>query len=81
MQTISHYSGLLAAGLNGYVDNIPSGYKHRTILVAGDGIHSALEKWGMPLRKIGCKDIENPLNKFDITNDTNFWRMLKDPFF
>jgi hypothetical protein len=46
--TSSANDGVLpfAAGINGLVDNLPPGYTHESILIAGTGIQQAMRAWG-----------------------------------
>jgi hypothetical protein len=39
----------ISCGIEGLVDEIPVGFGHAHILVAGHGIHSTFEKWGQAL--------------------------------
>jgi hypothetical protein len=44
-----------AAGLGGLVRDLPAGFVHETLVVAGQGVRATLRKWGDLLLKVGGK--------------------------
>jgi hypothetical protein len=44
-------------GIEGQVSDIPAGYEHKHILVAGTGIHDTFEKWGRVLLERAGKPV------------------------
>lgn len=42
----------LRCGLLSTVSNIPAGFTHSTIIVAGDGINNAMNQWGSLMRSV-----------------------------
>lgn len=55
LQTVSPPSrspcdGRWSAGMNGLVRSLPPGFRYRTLMVAGSGIHTTLASWGCFLK-------------------------------
>ena len=44
-----------AAGLGGLITDLPAGFTHKTIVVAGRGVRSSLRRWGDKLLAVGGK--------------------------
>lgn len=49
--------GSISCGIEGLVEAIPPGFEHRTIMVAGQGIHDTFIAWGKALLERGGKQM------------------------
>lgn len=49
--------GTIDCGIEGLVNDIPSGFEHSTILVTGQGIHETMYDWGRALLEKGGKAV------------------------
>jgi hypothetical protein len=44
-------TSVINCGIEGLVNEIPAGFEHKHILVAGEGVHNTFQKWGKALLK------------------------------
>ncbi len=44
-------TSVISCGIEGLVTEIPAGFEHKHLLVAGEGVHSTFQKWGRALLK------------------------------
>jgi hypothetical protein len=49
--------GSISCGIEGLVQEIPAGFEHKHIMVAGQGIHNTFEEWGRALLEKAGKKI------------------------
>jgi hypothetical protein len=48
---------MINCGIEGLVSEIPAGFEHKHILVAGEGIHNTFQRWGRALLKRAGKPV------------------------
>ena len=48
---------VVSCGIEGLVTDLPAGFEHRHILVAGAGVHNTFENWGRALLKRSGKPV------------------------